>query len=160
MGKRLARPVSLEPASTLRVVGRYRVLFADCDPMQVMYYANYLRLFEIGRAELFRALGHAFSHYVAKGIYLAVVEAQCRYLRPARYDDELEILAGFGEVGGARLRIDYLLRKTTGEVLATGFTRHAAVNEQGKPVRLPTEVRALLQRVIPARVPGGDLGSD
>src|SRR5262249_57138087 len=78
----------------LAPVARYRVLFADCDPMRIVYYASYFRLFEIGRAELFRGLGHCFADYVARGLYLAVVSASCRYRRPARYDDDLEIRCG------------------------------------------------------------------
>src|SRR6516165_2732910 len=86
------------PAAVLRDVARYRVIFGDCDPMRIMYHANYLRLFEIGRAELFRQLGHPFPTYVAQGLYLAVVEATCRYRKPARYDDEVIIRAGFAAV--------------------------------------------------------------
>lgn len=160
MGKRLAEPVSSERARELRVVGKYRVLFGDCDPMRVMYYGNYFRLFEVGRAELFRQHGHAFVHYIAQGLYLAVIEAQCRYLRPALYDDELEILAGFSEMSGARLRIDYLVRKSGGERVATGFTWHAVVNEQGRPVRLPQELRALLLHLLPASIAEGEDASD
>ncbi len=156
MGKRLAEPVSGEPTPALRAVAKYRVLFADCDPMRVMYYGSYFRLLEIGRAELFRAFGHAFSCYIARGLYLAVTEAQCRYWRPAFYDDELEILAGLTEVSGVRLRIDYLVKKSGGETVATAFTRHAVVNEQGRPVRLPAELRALLQEAVPAPAFGGD----
>src|SRR4029450_2259386 len=59
----------------LTPVARYRVLFADCDPMRIVYYASYFRLFEIGRAELFRGLGHCFADYVARGLYLARVSA-------------------------------------------------------------------------------------
>lgn len=143
MGKRLAEP--LEQPRALRVVGRYRVLFADCDPMRIMYYGNYLRLFELGRAELFRSLGRPFPEYMARGLYLAVIECHCRYLRPAAYDEQLDILAAVAEVRGARLRIDYEIRRTgSGDTVATGYTWHAVVNEQGRPVRLPTELRSTL----------------
>ncbi|MCX8072313.1 MAG: acyl-CoA thioesterase [Candidatus Binatia bacterium] len=128
----------------LQRVARYRVLFADCDPMRIMYYGSYFRLFELGRAELFRTLGHPFPKYIASGLYLAVIETHCRYVRPAVYDDELEVLAGIVDVSGVRLRIDYEIRKPGGELVATGFTRHAVVNEQGRPVRLPIELRRML----------------
>lgn len=138
--------MSESAAPKLQPVATYRVVFADCDPMRIMYYGSYFRLFEIGRAELFRSLGHAFTRYIADGLYLAVIETQCRYLRPAAYDDMLEILAGITEVGGVRLRIDYALRKPGSELVATGYTRHAVVNEAGRPVRLPPELRAVLER--------------
>ncbi|GIW44248.1 MAG: hypothetical protein KatS3mg077_1530 [Candidatus Binatia bacterium] len=148
MAQRLARIVNEPATPKLQPLAQYRVLFADCDPMRVMYYGSYFRLFEIGRAELFRSLGHPFTRYIAQGLYLAVIETQCRYLRPAVYDDVLEILAGFAEVGGARLRIDYALRKAEGELVATGYTRHAVVNDAGRPVRLPAEFRALLEQSL------------
>ncbi len=135
---------SAPAVSSLREVARYRVLFADCDPMRIMYYGSYLRLFEIGRAELFRALGHPFPRYIQEGLYLAVVEVHCRYHRPARYDDVLSIRAGLREVSRARLTIDYeITRGGEPEVVASGFTVHAILNEQGRPVRIPAEFRRL-----------------
>jgi acyl-CoA thioester hydrolase len=124
-------------------VARYRVLFADCDPMRIMYYASYFRLFEIGRAELFRGLGHCFADYVNRGLYLAVVSATCRYRRPARYDDELEIRCGVRALGRARITIAYEIARD-GEVVVDGETEHALVDDDGKPQRLPADFRALL----------------
>lgn len=122
-------------------VARYRVIFGDCDPMRIMYYGNYFRLFEIGRAELFRKLGHPFTDYIAKGLYLAVTGAACRYRRPARYDDELDIQAGISAVGGARLTLAYAVTRDD-EVVAEGQTDHAVLDEAGRPQRIPPEFRA------------------
>jgi acyl-CoA thioester hydrolase len=123
---------------------RYRVLFADCDPMRIVYYANYLRLFEIGRAELFRALGHPFAEYVARGLYLAVIETSCRYHAPARYDEVVRIHAGVTRVDRVRLTIEYEIRGPTGARLVTGHTRHAVLDDAGRPQRLPPAVREAL----------------
>ncbi|MBI3783761.1 MAG: acyl-CoA thioesterase [Deltaproteobacteria bacterium] len=122
-------------------VARYRVIFADCDPMRIVYYGTYFRFFEIGRAELFRKLGHPFPDYIARGLYLGVIETHCRYLRPARYDDELIIRAGVGEVGRARLTIRYEVAAIDGTLLASGHTTHAVMNEQGRPQRIPEAFR-------------------
>ena len=122
-------------------VARYRVIFADCDPMRIMYYGSYFRLFEIGRAELFRRLGHAFPQYIARGLYLGVIETHCRYVKPARYDDELVIRAGVADVGRARLQINYEIIGPHGEAVATGATVHAVLNEAGRPQRIPAEFR-------------------
>jgi acyl-CoA thioester hydrolase len=126
----------------LPAVARYRVLFADCDPMRIMYYGNYFRVFEIGRAELFRGLGHPFTDYIARGLYLAVIETACRYRRPAYYDDELDVHAGVGEVSGAKLRIDYAVQRD-GMLLAEGHTLHAVLDERGRPQRIPAAIRAV-----------------
>ena len=64
-----------------------RVRYGDTDQMGVAYYANYLRWFEIGRAEMLRALGTSYREVEADGLSLPVVEARCRYHKPARYDD-------------------------------------------------------------------------
>src|SRR5262249_57093252 len=120
----------------LAPVARYRVLFADCDPMRIMYYASYFRLFEVGRAELFRNLGHRFADYVARGLYLAVVSASCRYRRPVRYDDDLEIRCGVRSLGRARITLAYEIARGD-EVVVDGETEHALVDDDGKPQRLP-----------------------
>jgi acyl-CoA thioester hydrolase len=127
----------------LRPVARYRVLFADCDPMRIMYYAGYFRLFEIGRAELFRGLGHCFADYVARGLYLAVVSATCRYRRPARYDDDLAIRCGVRTLGRVRITLAYEVLRGD-ELLVDGETEHAVLDDAGRPQRLPEDFRATL----------------
>lgn len=123
-------------------VARYRVLFADCDPMRIMYYAGYFRLFEIGRAELFRLLGHPFPEYVARGLYLGVIEAHCRYRRPAVYDDDLVVRAAVGDIGRARIEILYeVMRAADRESLVEGSTLHAVMDEEGRPQRIPNEFK-------------------
>jgi len=129
-------------------VARYRVIFADCDPMRIMYYGSYFRLFEIGRAELFRRLGHPFPDYIARGLYLAVTATSARYHRPVRYDDELVIRAGIAGVGRARLSIDYEIAKAGGDVAASGRTDHAVLDERGRPQRLPAEFREVALELV------------
>jgi len=122
-------------------VARYRVIFGDCDPMRIVYYGNYFRLFEIGRAELFRRLGHPFAVYIARGLYLGVIETTCRYRRPSRYDDELVISAAVTETRRARITIGYEIRSLDGELRVEGSTTHAVIGEDGKPQRIPPEFR-------------------
>jgi acyl-CoA thioester hydrolase len=132
-------------SSHLTEVARRRIVFADCNTRRVMHYQAYFRLFEIGRAELFRSLGHPFPEYIDRDEYLAVFEAECRYHRPVRYDDEVVIRAAVGEVGRVWLRIDYDLVNADGQSLASGFTALAAVNQAGEIQRIPKEVREALR---------------
>lgn len=134
-------------AVSLAEVARCRIVFADCNARRVMHHGAYFRLFEIGRAELFRRLGHPFSHYVERGYYLAVFDAACRYHRPAAYDEEVVIRAGASEVGRVWLRVEYEVVSPAGELLASGFTSLAAVDESGQIRRIPDEVRQALKRV-------------
>jgi acyl-CoA thioester hydrolase len=137
-----------EPA--LPEVARYRVIFGDCDPMRIMYYGGYFRVFEIGRAELFRQLGHPFKTYIDRGLYLAVIEAHCRYRQPARYDDDLAVHAGITTLGRARLAIAYEVRTPAGAVVVTGSTVHAVLDDTGRPQRIPTAFRDAVAAAVRA----------
>jgi acyl-CoA thioester hydrolase len=131
-------------------VARYRVIFADCDPMRIMYNGTYFRLFEIGWTELFRKLGQPLPEYIARGLYLAVIEAKCRYIKPARYDDELTIKAALTAVGPAKLEIQYEIVRADNEVLARAATVHAVVNEKNRPQRVPVEIKHAAEVVQPS----------
>jgi len=121
----------------------YRVPYADTDQMGVVYYANYFVYFERLRNELFRGLGRAYAAIEEEGLYLPVAEAQAEYLRPARYDDVLNIKGWFSWVQGSRIRIEYeILRE--GELLTIGSTIHATISREGAPRRAPTLIREFL----------------
>ena len=122
-----------------------RVRYGDTDQMGVVYYANYLRFFEIGRAEWIRDRGRSYRDIEAAGCLLPVVEAHARYRLPARYDDLLEVMTVPDEVRAASVRFRYEVRRA-GEaaMLAEGWTSHACMNRQGRPFRWPPEVYALL----------------
>jgi acyl-CoA thioester hydrolase len=121
-----------------------RVRYADTDQMGVVYYANYLIWFEVGRTELLRTLGWSYREMEHAGIGLPVIEASCVYHRPARYDDALDIQTTGTLVSGVRMQFDYeIVREPAGELIVRGRTLHAAVNAQGRPARLPSRVREL-----------------
>jgi acyl-CoA thioester hydrolase len=122
-----------------------RVRYADTDQMGVVYYANYLVWFEIGRTEWLRDTGSNYREMEQAGISLPVIEAHCEYRQPARYDDEIEIRTTALAVTAVRLRFDYRAVRTTGDLLvAEGYTVHAAIGPSGRPCRLPLRVRELL----------------
>lgn len=120
-----------------------RVIYGDTDQMGVVYYANYLRYFEAARAAFLRDGGLPYADVERQGLQLPVVEAHVRYLRPARYDDLLEVTATPAELRHASLRFTYQVRRAD-ELLAEGFTVHACVNAAGRPTRLPAALRRLL----------------
>jgi len=121
-----------------------RVRYAETDQMGVVYYANYLVWFEVGRTELLRTLGWSYREMEHAGIGLPVIEATCVYHRPARYDDELEIRTRGTLVSAVRMQFDYELVRCPGEeLIVSGRTLHAAVNAHGRPARLPARVTEL-----------------
>jgi acyl-CoA thioester hydrolase len=115
--------------------------------MGVVYYANYLIWFEVGRTEWLREAGWTYREMEATGVTLPVIEARCEYRQPARYDDDIEIRTTATALTAVRLRFDYRALRVTGEVLvAEGHTVHAALGSTGRPCRLPPRVRDLLGR--------------
>ena len=125
---------------------RVRVRYAETDRMGVVYYANYLVWFEVGRTEWLRHTGWSYSAMERDGgIQLPVIEAHCAYRQPARYDDEIDITARAALLTPVRVRFDYTLtRAADAALLAEGHTVHAAVDTTGRPCRLPERVRSAL----------------
>jgi acyl-CoA thioester hydrolase len=128
----------------MAVEAQIRVFYGDTDAMGQAYYGNYLRWFEAGRAEWFRASGMTYREVESGGLYLPVVEAHCSYKKPAFYDDTLTIATTFKFSGPARLRFDYEIMRN-GEVLALGYTVHACVSRDRKVVKPPEYLKNLLE---------------
>ncbi len=117
--------------------------------MGVAYYANYLRWFEIGRTELLRTWGLPYREIESRGLLLPVAEAKCKYATPARYDQVLTIEAALDPEYKGGLKIDYRILSQDEKVLhATGYTRHAFVNHEGRVVRPPKFIRELINQRI------------
>lgn len=123
-----------------------RVRYAETDQMGVVYYANYLVWFEVGRTDWLRDAGWTYRLMEEEeGVGLPVIEAHCAYKQPARYDDEIEIRTRGRLLSPVRLAFDYEVVRALDElVVATGTTVHAAVDRSGRPMRLPPRVKELL----------------
>ncbi len=124
-------------------VATVRVIFGDTDAAGIVYYGDYLRWFEVGRAELMRRKGFSYLDWMGRGILLPVIEAGARYHASARYDDLLRIHAEIRGVRGARLTFGYRIEREDGLPLVTGHTVHAFTGRDGKAVRPPAEFRGL-----------------
>ncbi len=121
-----------------------RVRYAETDKMGVVYYANYLAWFEVGRCEWLRSLGWTYREMEEHGTLLPVIEAHCEYRQPSRYDDEMVIRTTGTLMSPVRIRFDYeVIRRSDGVVAAAGHTVHAATDRGGRPRRLPDRVRTL-----------------
>jgi acyl-CoA thioester hydrolase len=109
---------------------RLRVRYAETDQMGVVYYSNFLVWFEIGRVELLRQLGFDYKTMeVEDDCFIPVVEANCRYKSPARYDDELIITTRVTGVRGAVLKFRYrVVRVSDQQLLAEGETTHVVTD--------------------------------
>jgi len=102
-------------------VSTLRVRYAETDKMGVVYYANYLVWFEVGRADLLRSLGWSYREMELAGVSLPVIEAHCEYLRPARYDDEIEVRTEGRMLSPVRMEFQYqVVKKADQAVAASG----------------------------------------
>lgn len=122
---------------------RVRIRYCECDPMNVAHHGAYIAWLEMGRTELLRAAGVTYAAMEKAGFYLVVTRLECRYRRPALYDEVLEVRTRW--TGGSRVRLEHqyeVVRVCEGgqaepEVLMSGSSTLACVDEQGKVRELP-----------------------
>lgn len=115
-----------------------RVRYAETDQMGVVYHANYLVWFEVGRVEFIRQLGLSYADMEREGAMIAVVEATARYKLPARYDDELLVRTTLAHFRGSIVRFRYaIVRAVDQVVLCEGETTHIVVGRDMKRTALP-----------------------
>ena len=132
----------------------YRVIYGDTDAAAVVYNANYLRFFEIGRTEMMRENVCSYREIEELGLILPVTECYVRYKAPARYDDLLILETRLIELKKVSCKFSYrILRENreTGkeQLLAKGYTTHASVSRQGKLTPLPADLIPRMQTLLP-----------
>jgi acyl-CoA thioester hydrolase len=109
--------------------------------MGIVYHTNYIKWFEIGRAELLRELGIPYAQIELSGYNLPLTEVSCHYLYPARYDQIVVIETEIVYLRRASVKFNYVIRDDKQErVLVEGESVHACVNSQGKVVRIPPDI--------------------
>jgi acyl-CoA thioester hydrolase len=124
-----------------------RVRYADTDAMGVVYYANYLAYFEVGRVEFLRAASADYRRMEDDGLVAAVTRADIQYHAPARFDDLLAVHTRLATLGRAVFRFEYEIRRQTdSRLLASGYTEHACLDRSTlRPCRLPADMRRAIQ---------------
>lgn len=119
-----------------KFTAHYRIIYADTDAMGIVYHANYLKLFEIGRTEALREIGFPYKSFDDIDVMMPLAEEHIKYKSPAKYDDYLEIHTGIAELRHASVVISYEIYDQEGELKAVGSTKHAFTNKQLRPVAL------------------------
>jgi acyl-CoA thioester hydrolase len=136
-----------------------RVRYSETDKMGIVYYANYLVWFEIGRTEFCRARGFSYKEMEEDDdAFLVVAESYCRYKAPAYYDDELLVRTHITEVRKRSLRFGYeVVRASDGQVIAEGETGHVVTDSSGRVRSFPEgHTRRLLAPPILKSQSSGD----
>lgn len=119
---------------TISVVPRY----CETDQAGVVHHTVYPVWFEMGRTELLRVNGLAYSQLEKAGVFFVVTELTANYRRPCFYDEKLDLTTICSRITNARIEHTYILKRAqTGLILAEGSSVLACVDRQGKPRRLP-----------------------
>jgi acyl-CoA thioester hydrolase len=122
-----------------------RVRYAETDQMGVVYYANYLVWMEVARVEYCRSIGfHYKDMELDDGVLLAVAESHCRYVSPARFDEEILIATTVLDANRRFVSFDYKMT-CGGRRIATGQTRHIFLSRLLRPMRLPDKYAVLFE---------------
>jgi acyl-CoA thioester hydrolase len=112
-----------------------RILYADTDRSTVVYHANYLRYFELGRASLMRDAAYPYREIEESGYVYPIIELAIQFHESLHYDDPLWIHTRPASLERVRLQFDYIITHSeTGADVCRGFTRHCALNAKGNPV--------------------------
>lgn len=127
------------PQQPFHSEARLRVRYAETDQMGVVYHANYLVWFEVGRVELMRSLGLAYADLEKEhGCLIAVVGVEARYRASARYDDEIAVRTRITAMRGPVLKMAYeVVRVEDGKLLCEGSTSHVVVSREMTKRELP-----------------------
>jgi acyl-CoA thioester hydrolase len=133
----------------------FRVRYAETDQMGRAYYGAYFAWFEVGRVEFLRDLGSTYAELERDGCLLPVIEAHARYIAPARYDEELLVRTTIVSAGPSRVEFaSEVSSKIDARRIAEGRVVLACMSPDGKPRRMPADLRAKVDAVISARAPG------
>lgn len=121
-----------------------RVYYEDTDLAGIVYYANYLKFIERARSEWVRGLGVDQGRLRDEaGIVFAVRRVEADYLRPAKFDDILDVETALVTLGGARIVLRQEVRRGD-EVLFAAVVTLVCLTAGGQLARLPAEIRAAL----------------
>jgi acyl-CoA thioester hydrolase len=126
-----------------------RVRYAETDQMGVVYHANFLIWFEVGRVELMRALGIEYKRMEREDdCHIVVADVHCRYHHPARYDEVLRVRTCIAESRNRTVKFAYeVFRDSDNQLLATGTSTHVICGANGRPKLLPQKFRRILDAV-------------
>ena len=126
---------------------KVRVRYGETDQMGYMYYGNYAEFYEVGRVEMLRSLGLTYSGMEESGIMMPVVEMNCKYLKPALYDEEITVKVIMNTMPRIRIHFRYELYNEKEELINIGETLLVFVSMKTNRPCLPSKI--FLNKVKP-----------
>ncbi|RKQ50081.1 acyl-CoA thioester hydrolase [Roseivirga pacifica] len=123
-----------------------RVRYAETDQMAYVYYGNYAMYYEVGRVEALRQLGFEYAKLEEQGVMMPVLDLQCKFISPARYDELLTVTVTIPEIPTARMLFEYSITNESGKVVNKGSTTLVFIDmETNRPCRAPEELLKTLK---------------
>lgn len=123
-----------------------RVRYAETDPMKYVYYGNYATYFELGRVELFRSIGISYDEIEKQGIWLPVSDYKIKYLKPALYDQKLEIHTFMRKIPGVRIEFEYEIYNEEGVKITEASTSLFFLSaETNRVIKCPDFLMTLIE---------------
>lgn len=124
-----------------------RVRYGETDQMGYVYYGNYAEYYEVARVEMLRSLGMDYAGMEASGVKMPVLELNCKYIKPALYDQELTIKTTIENLPGIRIHFKYEVFNPAGELINIGTTTLVFVDmARNKPCQPPEDFMKRLQK--------------
>ena len=128
-----------------------RPRYSETDQMGIIYHSNYFPWFEVARTTFLKELGMSYGEMEKLGIFLPVIEVNCKYISSALYDDDLTVEVWIEKFSGSRIKFHYRILREEKKLLATGFTEHVFLDKNKKrPVNLKksySKVYQLLEKI-------------
>jgi len=122
-----------------------RVRYGETDKMGVVYHANFIPYFELGRTDALRSMGLSYKQFEASGIIMPVIEVGIKYHKPAYYDDELIIITKITQMPSVKMHFEFEVYRED-LLLVTGKVSLANLDaETRRPVRAPMQLVAFLR---------------
>ena len=119
---------------------KIRVRYAETDQMGYMYYGNYAQFYEVGRVEMLRSLGMTYKSMEESGIILPVAELRCKYIKPARYDEEINVRVMLAVMPSTRMHFSYELYNESNTLINVGETTLAFIDiKKNRPCLPPKD---------------------
>ena len=123
----------------------FSVRYAETDQMGIVHHATYIVWMEEGRSQYMRARGIAYEDLEREGTFMAVAEANVRYIAPARYGDAVTVRTWIGELRSRTLTFGYeIVNAVTRALLTTGTVKLVCLDRQGRVVKMPESVRVVV----------------
>jgi acyl-CoA thioester hydrolase len=130
----------------------FTVRYAETDQMGIVHHSNYAIWFEAGRTDFLRKFDLSYSKIEKKGILLPLYELNCKYISPAKYEDEIIVVTSIKTFSRVRMSFSYeVFNAFDKKLLATGETMHAWTDKELKPInaeKLIPEVYSVLNKSI------------